>query len=613
MKEKIIGIDLGTTNSCVAIMENNQAKVIFNEDGENTTPSVVAFAGESESERLVGKSAKNQALSNPENTFYATKRLIGKTFNDIQKFKSSLSYETASSSNGEIKLKTKKGKELTAVEISAAVLTKMKQIAEQYLNQGITKAVVTVPAYFNDTQRQATKDAGKIAGLDIVRIINEPTAAALAYGLDKKASGKIAVYDLGGGTFDISILDLNEGVFEVLATNGDTNLGGEDLDEVIMKFISNEIKTQKSVDLTGNKVALQRIREASETAKKALSTTTSTVIRLPFIANDVSFEYTMTRAQLEKLVRPLIERTVEPCKTAIKDSGVNLNDISSIILVGGMTRMPLVRETVKQIFGKDPECNINPDEAVAIGAAIQGGVLAGEVTGVLLLDVTPLSLGIETLGGVMSILIPANSTIPTRKSQVFSTAADNQTAVTIEVYQGNRHIANTNKHLGSFTLDGISPAPRGIPQIEVSFDIDANGILSVSAKDLGTGKNQKITIQHSGSISKDDIQRMQEEAEKFAEEDRQKAELIELKNKAENLVYNSEKSLKENVSEDLKTSIEFKIAELNKALVSDVKDEIQKAYDELTEEMGKLYQQQAAASQQQTQTNTGEQPSSDDQ
>lgn len=609
MKEKIIGIDLGTTNSCVAVQDGNNTKVIFNSNGDNTTPSIVAYCGQDESERIIGQSAKNQGISNPDNTFYGTKRLIGHKYSEISKnILKMLTYKTTADSQDEIKLKTKGGKELTAVEIGAAILQEMKSVAEKFLNESVKKAVITVPAYFDDTQRQATKDAGRIAGLDVVRIINEPTAAALAYGLDKNTSGNIVVYDLGGGTFDISILNVEDGTFEVLSTNGDTVLGGEDLDEEIMKFLLNEIKLQANIDFSSDKVVLQRLKEAAENAKKSLSTANSIEIRLPFLTRDFSFQYTMSRTKLESLVKPLIERTVKPCNQAIKDAGIQLSDIKHVILVGGMTRMPLVRETVKKIFGKEPESSINPDEAVAIGAAIQGGILAGDITGVLLLDVTPLSLGIETLGGIMSILIPSNTTIPAKKSQVFSTAEDNQTAVTIRVFQGERQLAEHNKYLGSFTLNGIAPAKRGIPQIEVSFEIDANGILSVSAKDLGTGKQHNITIQHSGATSEADIKRMQEEAAQYAEEDRKKAELIEVKNKSENLVYNAESSIKD-APEDLKKSIEEKIAAVKSVLSSDNKEEIQKASDELTEEMGKLYTHQSAQQnqQQESQDNNTEQ------
>lgn len=592
-KERIIGIDLGTTNSCVSIMENNQPKIIFNEDGDNTTPSYVAFTGENESERLVGKAAKNQSISNPENTLFGTKRLIGRKSSEIKHLLKMMPYKIMDGASGSADIQTKKGKIITPVEVAAAILQKMKKIAEQYVGENsIKKAVVTVPAYFNDAQRQCTIDAGRIAGLEIVRIINEPTAAALAYGIDKKTNGKIAVYDLGGGTFDISILELNDGVFEVLSTNGDSALGGEDLDEVIMKEIIKEIKNQKGVDVSTNKLALQRIKEAAENAKKSLSTSTSAPIRLSYIHNDISFEYNMTRAKLEDLVKDLVNRTIEPCKQAIKDSGISARDLSAVILVGGMTRMPLVRETVKSIFGKEPESSINPDEAVAMGAAIQGGILAGDVKGVVLLDVTPLSLGIETLGGLMSVLLPGNSTIPTKKSQIFSTAADNQTAVTIEIYQGNRPNAKDNKHLGSFTLDGIPPAPRGIPQIEVTFDMDANGILDVSAKEMGTGKNQKITIQHSSTMTEEQIKKMQAEAEEFAEEDRRKAELVEWRNKSEHLIYSSQKSIKENCPEDMKISIEEKIKALEEVLSGNDAESVKKAHDELTAEMGKLYEHQ---------------------
>jgi molecular chaperone DnaK len=594
MKEKVIGIDLGTTNSCVAILEDGSWKVIFNSEGSNTTPSVVAFAGQDEKDRLVGMVAKRQAITNPENTFFATKRLIGKKFNDIEVNKHPLPYKVVSASNGDAWVETKNNKKMSPSEIGAAILTAMKDVAEKYAGHKITKAVITVPAYFNDSQRQATKDAGAIAGLEVLRIINEPTAAALAYGLDKQKSGKIVVYDLGGGTFDVSVLDLKDGVFEVLSTNGDTYLGGEDFDNRIIEYIASEFKRENGIDLTNDKMALQRLKEAAERAKITLSSSTNTEINLPFITADASgpkhLLVSITRAKLESLVADLIDRTMSPCKKALEDAKLSASEINHIILVGGMTRMPAVRDAVKKLFGRDPASDVNPDEVVAAGAAIQGGILAGDVKDVLLLDVTPLSLGIDTLGGIMAVLIERNTTIPTRKSQVFSTAADNQTAVTIDVYQGDRKMAKDNKNLGKFDLLGINAAPRGVPQIEVSFDIDANGILNVSAKDLGTGKENQIRIQSAGGLSKDEIEKMRSEAEKYKDEDEKKAQLVEVKNRADSTIDAIEKQIKDLTDVDLKTSIETKINNLKEKLKGDNKEEIENAMNELSSEAAKIPQ-----------------------
>ncbi len=570
---KVIGIDLGTTNSCVAVMDGKNAKVIENAEGMRTTPSIVAFTDDG-GERLVGQPAKRQAVTNPEKTIFAVKRLIGRRYDDpmVEKDKKLVPYKISKASNGDAWVEAD-GKQYSPSQISAFILQKMKETAEAHLGQKVDQAVITVPAYFNDAQRQATKDAGKIAGLEVLRIINEPTAAALAYGLDKTKTGTIAVYDLGGGTFDISVLEIGDGVFEVKSTNGDTFLGGEDFDMRLVSYLADEFQKTQGIDLRKDKLALQRLKEAAEKAKIELSSTTQTEINLPFITADASgpkhLTMKLTRAKFEALVDDLIQKTVEPCRQALKDAGLSAAEINEVVLVGGMTRMPKVQEVVKQLFGKEPHKGVNPDEVVAIGAAIQAGVLAGDVKDVLLLDVTPLSLGIETLGGVFTRLIDRNTTIPTKKSQVFSTAEDGQTAVTIRVFQGEREMAADNKILGQFDLVGLPPAPRGVPQVEVGFDIDANGIVNVSAKDKGTGKEQQIRIQASGGLSESDIEKMVKDAEANAEEDKKRKAAVEAKNHAEAMIHSTEKALAEHgskVGEPERKAIENAIADLKEAL-----------------------------------------------
>ena len=604
---KIIGIDLGTTNSCVAVMEGGDPTVITNAEGNRTTPSVVAFTDNGE--RLVGQVARRQAVTNPEKTIFAMKRLIGRKFTDAEVKKSiEVSPFHIVDGKGAPAIEVD-GKKYTPAELSAMVLTKMKQTAEEYLGETVTDAVITVPAYFNDSQRQATKDAGRIAGLNVQRIINEPTAAALAYGLDKKGDEKIAVFDLGGGTFDISILEIGDGVFEVKSTNGDTFLGGEDFDMRIVNWLADEFKRDQGIDLRSDKMALQRLKEEGEKAKKELSSTMETEINLPFITADASgpkhLNIKLTRAKLESLVEDLINRVVEPCRTALKDAGLSASDVDEVILVGGMGRMPKVQEKVKEIFAKEPHKGVNPDEVVAIGAAIQGGVLQGDVKDVLLLDVTPLSLGIETLGGVITRLIDKNTTVPTKKSQVFSTAADNQPAVSIHILQGEREMAGDNKSIGRFELADIPPSPRGVPQIEVTFDLDANGILHVAAKDLGTGKEQSIKITASSGLSEEEIEKMTRDAEAHAEEDKKRKELVEAKNSGDSMIYATEKSLKEvgdKVDAETKSKVEEGIEKLKKALETDDVDAIKTANEELTQASHKLAEiMYSQASQQQQQ------------
>ena len=591
---RVIGIDLGTTNSCVAIMEGKQAKVIENAEGQRTTPSVVAFLDKDE--RLVGQPAKRQAVTNPNDTIFAAKRLIGRTFDDqsVKKDVEKVPFKIVKSDKNDAWIEAK-GKKYSPSQISAFILQKMKETAEKHLGQPVTKAVITVPAYFNDAQRQATKDAGKIAGLEVLRIINEPTAASLAYGLDKKGGKKIAVYDLGGGTFDVSILEIGDGVFEVKSTNGDTFLGGEDFDDTVVDYLVSEFKKDSGIDLKTDKLALQRLKEAAEKAKIELSSATQTEINLPFITADKTgpkhINLKFTRAKLEALVESLIEKTLEPCKTALKDSGFSAAEINEVVLVGGMTRMPKIVETVKNFFGKTPNKSVNPDEVVAMGAAIQAGVLQGDVKDVLLLDVTPLSLGIETLGGVSTKLIDKNTTIPTKKSQVFSTAEDNQPAVSIRVLQGEREMAADNKILGNFELVGIAPAQRGIPQIEVTFDIDANGIVNVSAKDKGTGKEQKIQIQASGGLSEEEIKTMVKDAEANKESDKKKRESVDSRNQADTIIHSTEKNLKEHgskISEAEKKAIETAISDLRNVLKGTDTEEVKKKTQSLIQASMKL-------------------------
>ena len=610
---KIIGIDLGTTNSCVSVMEGGKPVVITNSEGNRTTPSIVAFTNKGEI--LVGQPAKNQMVTNPENTIFSIKRFMGNTYNEVTEERSRMPY-TVLEEDGKVKIKTLEGN-FTPQEISARILQKMKQTAEEYLGETVTDAIITVPAYFNDSQRQSTKDAGRIAGLNVLRIINEPTAAALAYGMEKKKDEKIAVYDLGGGTFDISILELADGLFEVKSTNGDTHLGGDDFDHAVIDWLISEFKKEQGIDLNNDKMALQRLKEAAEKAKKELSSSLQTDINLPYLTADASgpkhLNVSLTRSKFEELIRDLVEKTRIPCEKAMQDAGLTLNDIDEVILVGGSTRIPLVQETVKNVFNKEPNKSVNPDEAVAMGAAVQGGIIKGDVKDVLLLDVTPLSLGIETEGSVMTVLINRNTTIPTHKNQVFSTAADNQPSVTIRVLQGERKMANDNRELGRFDLVGIPPAPRGVPQIDVSFDIDANGIVHVSAKDLGTGKEQKIRIESSSGLSEEEINRMVQDAEKHAEEDKKKKEEVEAKNNADHMIYQTEKLLKESgdkLQPSDKSEIESKVSALKSAIESNNTDNIKKFTDELqaswskaSETLYKQGQQAGGQTEQQSQAN----------